>query len=77
MELDPHNLFSDTGFGSPNIHLVKIVHISKKHIRPGGMAPSEWTRSFRSLRDTLVADYSSPGGNTTRRIAYLPPIAVS
>jgi len=76
MELDPHNLFSNKGFGSPNIHPVRI-HITKKHIRPGGMAPSEWTRSFTSLRDTLVADYSAPGVNTTRRIAYRPPIAVS
>ena len=30
--------------------------INKKHFRPGGMAPSEWTRSIRALRDTPVAD---------------------
>ena len=41
------------------------------------MAPSEWTRSVRAVRDTPVADYSAPGINTTRRIAYRPPIAVS
>jgi len=53
------------------------VNISKKHFRPGGMAASEWTRSVRAVRDTPVADYSSPGVNTTRRVAYRPPIAVS
>jgi len=51
--------------------------ISKKYFRPGGMAPSEWTRSVRAVRDTLVADYSAPGLNTTHRVAYRPPIAVS
>jgi len=51
--------------------------ISKKHFRPGGMAPSEWTRSIRAFRDTPVAEYSAPGVNTTRRVAYRPPIAVS
>jgi len=51
--------------------------ISKKHFRPGGMAPSEWTRSVRAVRDTTVADYSAPGVNTTRHVAYHPPIAVS
>jgi len=51
--------------------------ISKKHFRPGGMAPSEWTRSVRAVRDTSGVDYSAPGINTTRRVAYRPPIAVS
>jgi len=51
--------------------------ISKKHFRPGGMAASEWTRSVRAVTDTPVADYSAPGVNTTRRVAYRPPIAVS
>jgi hypothetical protein len=51
--------------------------ISKKHFRPGGMAASEWTRSVRAIRDTPVADVSVPGVNTTRRVAYRPPIAVS
>jgi len=51
--------------------------ISKKHLRPGGMAPSEWMRSVRAVRDTPVADYSAPGVNTTRHVAYRPPIAVS
>jgi hypothetical protein len=54
-----------------------ISHISKKHFRPGGMAPSEWTRSVRAVRDTPVADYSTPGVNATRRVAYCPPNAVS
>jgi hypothetical protein len=52
-------------------------YISKKYFRPGGMAPSEWTRSVRAVRDTPVAGYSAPGLNTTRRVAYRPPIAVS
>jgi hypothetical protein len=51
--------------------------ISRKIFHPGGMAPSEWTCSVRAVRDTPVADYSMPGLNTTRRIAYRPPIAVS
>jgi len=41
------------------------------------MVPSEWTRSVRAVRDTPVADYSTPGINTTRLVAYRPPIAVS
>ena len=48
----------------------------QKHFHPGGMAPSEWTRSVRDIRDTPVADYSVPGANTTRRIAYRPQITV-
>jgi len=52
-------------------------NISKKHFRPGGMAPSEWTRSVRAVRGTPVADYSTPGVNATRRVAYCPPNAVS
>jgi len=51
--------------------------ISKKHFRPGERAASEWTRSVRAVRDTPVAEYSAPGVNTTRRVAYRPPIAVS
>jgi len=54
-----------------------LGYISKKHFRPGGMAPSEWTRSLRAVRDTPVADYSTPGVNTTRRVAHRPLIAVS
>jgi len=52
-------------------------NISKKQFRLGGMAPSEWTRSVRAVRYTLVADYSAPGVNTTRGVAYRPPIAIS
>jgi len=51
--------------------------ISKKHFRPGGMAASEWTRSVRAIRDTLVVDYFTHGVNTTRHAAYCPPIAVA
>ena len=54
-----------------------VIHISKKDFRPGGMAPSEWTRSVRAVRDTQMADYSAPGVNTMRRVANRPPIAVS
>ena len=53
------------------------LHISKKLFRPGGMALSEWTRSVRAFRDTPVADNYAPGVNTTRRVEYCPPIAVS
>ena len=41
------------------------------------MAPSEWTRSVRAVRDTSVVDYSAPGVNTTRRVTYRPPMAIS
>jgi len=41
------------------------------------MAPAEWTHSIRAVRDTPVADYSAPRHNTTRCVAYRPPIAVS
>ena len=55
---------------------VSELLISKKHFRPGGMALSEWTRSVRAVRDTPVADYSTPGVNATRRVAYCSPNAV-
>ena len=62
----------------PNTSLpMSFTFISKKHFRPGGMAASEWTRSVRAVRDTPVAYYSAPGVNTTHRVAYRPPIAVS
>jgi len=41
------------------------------------MAPLEWTRSVSAVRDTPVADYSVSSSNTTCRVAYHPPIAVS
>jgi len=41
------------------------------------MAPSEWTRCVIAVRDTTVADYSMPGVNTMRRIAFRLPMAVS
>jgi len=55
----------------------RLWSISKKHVHPGGMAPSEWTGSVRAVRVTPVADYSAPAVNTTRRVAHRPPIAVS
>jgi hypothetical protein len=45
--------------------------ISKKYFRPGGMAPSEWMRSVRAVRDTPMADYSAPGLNTTLLVVVL------
>jgi len=53
------------------------MSISKKYFRPGGMAPSEWTRSVRAVRDTPVVEDSVPGVNTTHRVEYHPLIAVS
>jgi hypothetical protein len=50
---------------------------TKKYFCPGGMAPAEWTRSVRAVRNITVAAYSAPGINNTRRVAYRPPIAVS
>jgi len=71
---------SSSSVGSPILFVPKPwgkAFISKKHFRPGGMAPSEWTRSVRAVRVTPVADYSAPGADTTRRVACHPPIAVS
>ena len=66
--------------GILKVHLLRDTVpycISKKHFRPGGMALTEWMRSVRAVRDTPVADYTAPGINTTRRVAYRSPIAVS
>jgi len=52
-------------------------HISRKIFSSGKMALSEWMRSVRAIRDTLVADYSTPGINAMRRVVSRPPIAVS
>ena len=53
------------------------THISKQYFRPGGIALSEWTRSIRAVTDTPVVDYAARGVNTSCRVAYRPPIAVS
>jgi hypothetical protein len=62
-----------------SIHKLRYgsINIAKKYFRPGGMAPSEWTRSVRAVRDTPVVDYTAPGLDTTHRVAYFPPIIVS
>ena len=54
-----------------------VQGISKKHICQGGMAASVWRCSVGAVRDNHVADYSAPGINTMRCIAYCPPIAIS
>jgi len=41
------------------------------------MAPSEWTCSVRSDRDTLVADHFAPGVDSTHRVPYPRLKAVS
>jgi hypothetical protein len=53
-----------------------VDHTSKKCIHLGGMALSERTRSARAVRNTLVVEYSMPGLNTMRRVAYPPLIDV-
>jgi len=58
-------------------HTDATIDIGKKHLSPGRVAPPEWMRSIRGVRDTPVADYTMRGVNTTRRVAYRPPIAVS
>jgi len=64
---------------SPRILLVLWLqcHISKKHIRLGGMAVWHWKNSFGAVTDNPGEDYSAPGVNTTCRAAYRPPISVS
>ena len=51
--------------------------VSKEKLRPGGLAPSEWTQSINAIRDILVAAYSVPSANIMRRVAYHPPIVVT
>jgi len=61
-------------------HVLMVYQMSlssRRYFRPGRMAESEWTRSVRAVRDTLVADNSAPGINSTRRVPYRPQIAVS
>jgi len=41
------------------------------------MAQSEWTRSVRAVRHTLLGDYCAPGINSARRVSSRPLIAVS
>jgi hypothetical protein len=53
-----------------------MLYISNKYFLPGGMAPSEWTRSVRAVRNTLLPDYSASGINSTRLVPYRPVIAV-
>jgi hypothetical protein len=53
---------------------VARFNISKKLFRLGGLAPWEWTRSVRAVRDTPVAADTAPGVNTTRSIGCHPPI---
>jgi len=53
------------------------VHEKKKIFCSGTMAPSEWTRSVSTVRDTVVIDDSVPGVNTMRGVVHLPPIVVS
>jgi len=55
---------------------LRLQH-QQKHFCLGGMASSEWMRFIRAVRETTVADSSLPGVDTTRRVAYRPPIAVS
>ena len=59
------------------VHDQCVNCISKKYCRPGAMAPSEWTRSVRAVRNTGVADNTAPGVNSMGRVPYYPLIAVS
>jgi len=58
-------------------HQSVTLLISKKKFRLGRMDPSEWTRSIRAVRDIPVAADSTPSVNSTRHVAYRPPIMVS
>jgi len=64
---------------APHYHALKRMKAravsAKKNFRPGAMAMSGWTRCVRAVRDTRVADDSTPGVNTTHRVVYCPPIA--
>jgi len=51
--------------------------ISTKHIRPGGIALSEWMPFFRASGDNLVQDSSAPCINPTSGVADRPPIAIT
>jgi len=41
------------------------------------MAPSEWTRIVRAVRDTPVGENSAPSDNSTRCVPFRPLIAAS
>ena len=56
--------------------MYSMHHISKKPFRPGGIIASNWTRSVRAERDTMVADHTMPAVNTMHGVAYHPPIAL-
>jgi len=56
---------------------IQTEYISKKWFHLARMAPSEWTRSFRAVRDITVAAHSMPSINTTRCVVYCPTITVS
>jgi len=51
--------------------------ISKNRCGPGRMAASERMHSIRAVRDTQAGNYSAPDVDTTRRVAFGPPIAIS
>jgi hypothetical protein len=76
MSKNSNILYDPSGFRARALGRYRLI-ISKKIFRSGGMAPSEWTRSVRAIRNTLVADYPAPGVNTTHRVVYCPPIAAS
>jgi len=65
------------GRGGCNSRCAWNKYISKEYSCPGGMAPPEWTRSVGAVIDTPVANYCAPSLNTTRRVAYHPPIVAS
>jgi hypothetical protein len=54
-----------------------VVVVSKEKFRAGRMAPSEWTRSVRAVRDTRVADYYATNVNSAVRFPYRHLITVS
>jgi hypothetical protein len=61
----------------PSCQQYKPDDIGQTISRSGTMAASEWTRSVRAIRDTPVADCSTPGINIMRCVVYRPPITVS
>jgi len=58
--------FCHLEYSSRSHRVSSALHISKKHLCLGGMAPSEMTHSVSGVRVSLAVAYSLPGVNTIR-----------
>jgi hypothetical protein len=73
----PANYYHHLQWSSTDLSGYLMCLITKKDFRLGGLAASEWTCSVRAIGDTPGAYYSALNVNTTRRVIYRPPVAIS